>query len=644
MNILIVGSVYQRLKDLLEPLHFDTVLLTSAKVANGASQIRHSNCDLCFVTFAELDDDLLSAAQATSVPVVLLVDDEAQLAEINASDDRELPPDILLLSSLTPSALTLAIRSVMRHAKARRRACDTNILFESTQEAVGVGTWDWDVSSGRVTWSENLYRLFGLTPVIASEKLFQAWHDAIHPEDQAAAMSAATAAMAGDASLSSLFRIRKGNAEPTSEDWRWISCKGRVLRDGSGAVARVIGVNVDVTAHIQQEQALLADRHAVEIDLLQSESRFRAYFDASSDCKFHLNVEEDGRFTYVDVNAAGLTAMGLTLDQVIGQEPLKLMGPEKGAEMTEGLHKVLRTGGPFRYEPKWEMETGTIIYDAVYMPLRDRSGVITGILGAARDVTEARRTEAALFQAQKVEAIGQLAAGVAHDFNNILSSFQACLRLIEKEITSERGKMVVAEGHAATDRGKALTEWLTRFIRKAPLALSDVDVNAALEQMSEMLRQALPPKIILKQELASDLDLARADTHEIALAVLNLAVNARDAMPKGGTFQISTRNEIVSQEQPDGIGRGRYVVLEIEDTGSGMSPETLARALEPFFTTKPVGGGTGLGLSMVYGILRRAGGGLRIASHEGQGTRVSLFFPAAARSAQQPANQVCQNA
>ncbi|MGP3699573.1 two-component system sensor histidine kinase NtrB [Rhodobacter sp. NSM] len=276
------------------------------------------------------------------------------------------------------------------------------------------------------------------------------------------------------------------------------------------------------------------------------------------------------------------------------------------------------------------MAGGTVVYDAVYMPLRGWSGTVTGVLGVARDITERHRVEAALHQAQKVEAVGQLAAGVAHDFNNVLAIFQSCLRLLGSEVTSDQGRKVVEEGLAAVGRGKALTDWLTGFVRQEPVALASLDLNAAMEQVCAMLDQTLAGSgVRFSCDLASDLEPARADANEVALAILNLGLNARDAMPKGGTLRLSTRNEEVVREPPDGLAPGRYAVVEVADTGSGMPPEVLARALEPFFTTKPAGRGTGLGLAMVQGIIRRTGGGLRIASTEGQGTRVSLFFPTA---------------
>lgn len=639
MNILSVGDTPDILRDLLADRRGGEHSLTVTKARGRRHPLKLDGYDLCFTTSRGFKGDLLSRAEAALVPVILLVDDASDLDAWDADDTPGRPAAILSLADLTAGTLTLAIRSAVQWARAQRAAKDVESLLRITQEAVGAGTWDWDVTTGRVIWADGLYRLFGLEPGIDADDLFRVWHDAVHPDDQEAAMSAATAAMAGLAPLSSLFRIRRAGQGGAPEAWRWISCKGEVIRDRNGAVARLIGINVDVT---EQQERLAQDRdRVIAQDLHQNEARFRTYFDTSPDCMFHVRVEDDGRFTYADVNAAGLAATGLKLDQMLGREPLELLGPVKGPEMTEGLRSVVRTGEPFRYEPTWEMEGGTVVYDAVYMPLRDEAGAITAVLGAARNITEARRTEAALHHAQKVEAVGQLAAGVAHDFNNILAVFQACLRLIESEVISERGQMALKEGRAAMDRGKALTDWLIGFVRKTPVALGRVDLNAALEPMGAMLHKVLPPGVRLTQELAPDLDLACADPHELALAVLNLGINARDAMPGGGVLRLTTRNETVAQKQPDGIEPGRYAVVELADTGTGMAPEVLARVLEPFFTTKPPGRGTGLGLSMVYGIVRRAGGGLRIASRMGEGTTVCLYFPADEQAAQgQPAGQL----
>ena len=359
-----------------------------------------------------------------------------------------------------------------------------------------------------------------------------------------------------------------------------------------------------------------------------TEKRFRAYFDGSPDCMFHIQVEPDGRFTYVDVNPAGLEATGLAIEDMRQREPLDLLGPEKGAEMTAALKSVVETGEPYRYEPTWEMKTEVTTYDATYIPLRDSAGHVTAILGSARNISERKMIEAALDQARKVEVIGQLASGIAHDFNNLISSFQACLRLLEKDPEGDRRRLILDEGQAALERGKALTSWLTGFIRQEPVTLETIDLNAVITPMQSMLEQCLAVGIVLQMDLSAERLPARADQNEIGLALLNLGLNAKDAMPDGGTLRISTRSDTISQGDVSGLAPVGYAVIDVADTGTGIPADLIDQVLEPFFTTKPAGRGTGLGLSMVAGIMKRAGGELRISSAAGNGTCVSLYFPA----------------
>ena len=344
----------------------------------------------------------------------------------------------------------------------------------------------------------------------------------------------------------------------------------------------------------------------------------------------HMRVESDGRFVYETANPTALASGGATLDQIRGRTPEEMLGPEKGGQMIHGLRQVYETGTPFRYEPTWEYSGKSVTYDAVYMPLRDQAGQITGVLGVARDITERRRLEAALRQAHKMEALGQLAGGVAHDFNNVLTGILGCFDLLGRQSGhSERAQRLITQGLRAADRGKALTSRLLAFSRQQPLATEPVDVNASIEELSEMLTRSLGADIRIGKRLAHDLWPAIADRNQLELAIMNLAINARDAMPLGGTLTIESRNEVVAALDVEGLEAGEYVSIAVADSGSGMTQDVLARVLEPFFTTKEVGKGTGLGLSMVYGVVRQLGGGLQIASELGKGTRITLYLPRA---------------
>jgi signal transduction histidine kinase len=314
---------------------------------------------------------------------------------------------------------------------------------------------------------------------------------------------------------------------------------------------------------------------------------------------------------------------------VRGRTPEDVLGPEKGRMMTDGLRKVHATGRPFHYEPTWEMPAGPVTFDAHYLPLSNAAGETTDILGIARDVTEQRRLEALFHQALKMEALGQLASGVAHDFNNLLTNVQGCFRMLGRQVNAEPGRDLIAEGLQTVERGKALTARLLAVARQQPLATQSVDLNATIESLGDILSRTLGSSVHIDTHYSDDLWPAYADCNQVELAVLNLAINARDAMPQGGTLTLETFNATLPERRADGLARGDYAVIAVSDTGCGIAPHVLARVLEPFFTTKQPGKGTGLGLSMVYGAVRQTGGGITISSELGKGTRVSIYLPRA---------------
>jgi nitrogen-specific signal transduction histidine kinase/CheY-like chemotaxis protein len=249
------------------------------------------------------------------------------------------------------------------------------------------------------------------------------------------------------------------------------------------------------------------------------------------------------------------------------------------------------------------------------------------------DITESKSREQQLAQAQKMDALGKLTGGVAHDFNNLLTVILGSLELLELSVRHDmQGLARVRLASEAARRGADLTQRLLAFARQQMLAPRVVDVNECVAGMGELLRRALGESISVRMQLAADLWPVRVDPTWLESAVLNLAVNGRDAMPNGGTLTIETANqqfdETVSWQGTD-IAPGRYVALMVSDTGTGMRPEILARAFDPFFTTKEFGKGTGLGLSMVYGFVKQSGGHVRIYSEVGLGTTVKIHLPAA---------------
>jgi signal transduction histidine kinase/CheY-like chemotaxis protein len=271
-------------------------------------------------------------------------------------------------------------------------------------------------------------------------------------------------------------------------------------------------------------------------------------------------------------------------------------------------------------------------------PIRDRSGQITGAVVVYRDVTETRETERQLQQAQKMEAVGELTGGIAHDFNNILTVITGTIEILADAVADKPGLAAVAKMiDEAAGRGADLTQRLLAFARRQPLQPREIDVNTLVIDATKLLRPTLGEHIEIKTALAGDLKAALVDPHQLSSALLNLAINARDAMPEGGKLMLETSNVHLDENYAKAnseVQPGDYVLIAVSDTGEGIPADIRDRVFEPFFTTKEVGRGTGLGLSMVYGFIKQSGGHIKIYSEVGHGTTIKLYLPKASAEAQ----------
>ena len=271
-------------------------------------------------------------------------------------------------------------------------------------------------------------------------------------------------------------------------------------------------------------------------------------------------------------------------------------------------------------------------------PIRDRSGQNTGAVVVYRDVTETRETERQLQQAQKMEAVGELTGGIAHDFNNILTVITGTIEILADAVTDKPGLAAVAKMiDEAAGRGADLTQRLLAFARRQPLQPSEIDVNTLVIDATKLLRPTLGEHIEIKTALAGNLKAALVDPHQLSSALLNLAINARDAMPGGGKLTLETSNVHLDESYAKAnseVQPGDYVLIAVSDTGEGIPADIRDRVFEPFFTTKEVGRGTGLGLSMVYGFIKQSGGHIKIYSEVGHGTTIKLYLPKASAEAQ----------
>ncbi|HYZ33165.1 MAG TPA: histidine kinase famiy protein [Crenalkalicoccus sp.] len=343
----------------------------------------------------------------------------------------------------------------------------------------------------------------------------------------------------------------------------------------------------------------------------------------------------------VFANQAFMEMTGYAPDEVIGRNCRFLNGPATSQETLDAVRAAIRDRTNISVELLNYRKDGSTFWNALFIsPVLGRDGELLYFFGSQLDVTRRRDAEAALRQAQKMEAVGQLTGGIAHDFNNLLTVIAGNLEMLLGAADPKRRQRLGQRINEAVGRAQRLTGQLLAFARKQQLDRRSVDLNALVSGMEELIRGTLGQAITLEFRLDPTLRPCRADPMQTEAALVNLLVNAREAMPTGGRVTISTARVTLHSEAPeveaDGLVPGEYVALRIEDEGRGMPPAVLGRAVEPFFTTKQDGGGSGLGLSTVYGFARQSGGHLRICSEEGQGTTVRLLFPAAEPAETQP--------
>jgi signal transduction histidine kinase/CheY-like chemotaxis protein len=293
--------------------------------------------------------------------------------------------------------------------------------------------------------------------------------------------------------------------------------------------------------------------------------------------------------------------------------------------------RALVATGVYQYREAFELNGRTTYWDTVLVPVRAEDGRIVRLIGSSRDLTRQMAAEEQLRQSQKMEAMGQLTGGVAHDFNNLLTPIIGSLdMLMRRGLGNEREQRLVGAALQSAERAKTLVQRLLAFARRQPLQAAAVDVTQLVRSMAGLIESTLGPNVDVRVKLADDLPPAQADANQLEMALLNLAVNARDAMPEGGVLTIAATREEVGEGNPGKLKHGGYVRVAVSDTGAGMDADTLARAIEPFFSTKGIGKGTGLGLSMVHGLTAQLGGGLTLESKPGLGTTVELWLPVSA--------------
>lgn len=413
----------------------------------------------------------------------------------------------------------------------------------------------------------------------------------------------------------------------------------RVRKDGSRFRASVVvdTIRDENGTHLGFAKITrdITERHAAEEALRQSEERFRLLVQGVIDYSIYL-LDTDGRVT--NWNAGAERMKGYTADEIVG-EHFSRFYPEEDRAAGAPARSLNTARDDGRYETEgWRVrKDGSRFYASVVIDaIRNDRGELIGFAKITRDITEQRRTREALeearlalFQSQKMEALGQLTGGIAHDFNNLLTVIVNSLDLLRRRARDARDIRLVDNAHRAAERGAKLTQQLLAFARRQALTPASHDVNALVRGFETILRRACGEAVNLRLDLVPRPTPVEIDAPQFEAALLNLVVNARDAMPGGGRLSLATGLLDVDAERAEswGVKPGTFIAIHVTDGGTGIAPEIMVRVLEPFFTTKELGRGTGLGLSQVYGFVRQSNGQMEIASTVGQGTTVSLYLP-----------------
>ena len=422
-------------------------------------------------------------------------------------------------------------------------------------------------------------------------------------------------------------------ADPRSGERGYFDATFSPVRLPGGGMAGGIATIRDTTERKKSERALVA-----------AERRFRVLVESVVDYAIFM-LDPQGRVANWNTGAERIK--GYKAEEIVGQhfsrfysEEDRAAGvPQRNLERAEREGKAQSEGWRLRKDGSrfW----ASVIIDAV----RDQDGKLIGFAKVTRDETERRESQAKLdeareqlFQSQKMEAIGKLTGGIAHDFNNLLTVIAGNLDLLGAVCEGDRMQRLISEAQRAADRGARLTEHLLSYSRRQNLHPEPLDVNQLLIDFQVLLQRAVGESVEVGLDLENGLWPCRLDRAQFESAVLNLSVNARDAMAGGGKLTIKTRNSAVAAGQGE-LPAGDYVLVELKDTGAGMASEVLAHAFEPFFTTKEIGRGSGLGLSMVYGFANQSGGTVRLESVVGSGTTAQLYLP---RTEEKPVNAVAK--
>jgi PAS domain S-box-containing protein len=521
-------------------------------------------------------------------------------------------PDLELLQMA--GVIGSQIGQFIERTQGEERLRQSEARFTEAQRIAHIGSWEWNIATDTIVWSEELLRLYGVT----AEEFrgnYDAYLEIVHPDDRERVDADVQAASERGEPFAFDVRI----VRPNDGAVRMFHTEARVDLDEQGRTVRMAGTAQDVTE----------DREADE-RLRRSEERFRGVFESAG--VGIAVIDPDSRI--VTCNHAFARMVGYAPSELEGTSVLDLTHPDDRASSRE-LNARMFAGDVDRdrTEKRYLARDGKEVW--VYLgsaAMRDDEGRVEYTIGIIEDLRERRVLEEQFLQAQKMEAVGRLAGGIAHDFNNLLLAINGYSELALSDLGPERGSVRsnIDQIKVAAQRAAKLTRELLAFSRKEILQPVVTDLNDVVGGMESLLRQVVDASVTLNIVLDPELEPLRLDPNRMEQALMNLAINARDAMPEGGRLRIATSSLELRESrilEHGTLEAGSYAVVTVSDTGLGMDDETKRRIFEPFYTTKEADRGTGLGLSTVFGFVKQSKGQLAVESEPGQGTTFTVFLP-----------------
>jgi PAS domain S-box-containing protein len=481
--------------------------------------------------------------------------------------------------------------------------------LELAQQAGKIGSFEWDLQANYVTWSAELEALYG-QPANTLNHRCSSWLHILHPDDQSRVEAALQQAVRDDTPLDTEFRTINSDHE-----LRWIAAKGTVLYDKKGTPQRIIGVHIDITDRKKSEQKIAEQA---------------ALLDITTDAIFVTTLDYQILFW----NKGAERLYGWSKDEVLERNATSLLSSQEQLNLSlQDIQNILHEQGSWQSElEQTTKEHKPVLVQSRWTLVRDEQGKPKSILIVNSDITEKKQLEAQFLRAQRLESLGTLASGIAHDLNNILTPILAIAKLLPLKMPnlSDKNRQMLQTLESSAQCGADLVKQILLFAKGAKGERRSLHVGELLREVESIIRQTFPLTIDIQTHVDPALRPVWADPTQLHQVLMNLCVNARDAMPAGGTLHILVENQDVNEQYARlhlDAHVGSYVTITVSDTGTGIAPDIIHHIFDPFFTTKDTGKGTGLGLSAVLGIVKSHSGFVDVQSEIGQGSRFKVFLP-----------------